>query len=228
MGASPSSGRAAVSGPPVGGGAPAGPVGGKAATNSVATPTSPAAHPPTTGGVIGGYTGVGKPPVATGSDVGEGATGAGGGQGGMGTSTGSGRAIVGGGPPPGAVGGGAPASPADGGTPSNSVAAPTSPAANPPTTGGVIGGHTGVGNPPGNNNDIGGTKASPPISGQAQPPAAPAEARGIAAQAPNSSTGLAKPAEDGISTKIVPAKPCGTAARETDGTTTCVGIPSKR
>ena len=30
------------------------------------------------------------------------------------------------------------------------------------------------------------------------------------------------PAEDGISTKIVPARPCSTAARETDGTTTCV------
>jgi hypothetical protein len=40
-----------------------------------------------------------------------------------------------------------------------------------------------------------------------------------------SRTGLAKPAEDGISTKIVPAQPCTSAARETDGTTTCVGIP---
>jgi hypothetical protein len=38
-------------------------------------------------------------------------------------------------------------------------------------------------------------------------------------------TGLDKVANDGVSTKTVPAVPCGTAARETDGTTTCVGIP---
>jgi len=30
---------------------------------------------------------------------------------------------------------------------------------------------------------------------------------------------------DGISTKVVKAIPCSTAARETDGTTTCLGIP---
>jgi hypothetical protein len=29
----------------------------------------------------------------------------------------------------------------------------------------------------------------------------------------------------GISTKVVKAAPCSTAARETDGTTTCIGIP---
>jgi hypothetical protein len=74
----------------------------------------------------------------------------------------------------------------------------------------------------------GSVAGSPPISGQAQPPVAPAEVRGIAEQPPSSSTGLAKPAEDGIATKIVPARPCSTAARETDGTTTCVGIPGKR
>jgi hypothetical protein len=33
---------------------------------------------------------------------------------------------------------------------------------------------------------------------------------------------------DGVSTKIVPAKPCNMAAHETDGTTTCFGIPNKR
>jgi hypothetical protein len=32
-------------------------------------------------------------------------------------------------------------------------------------------------------------------------------------------------AEDGISTKTIRAVPCSTAARGTDGTTTCVGIP---
>jgi hypothetical protein len=37
--------------------------------------------------------------------------------------------------------------------------------------------------------------------------------------------GLDKVGPDGISTKVVRAAPCTTAARETDGTTTCVGIP---
>ena len=40
---------------------------------------------------------------------------------------------------------------------------------------------------------------------------------------PQSVGGLAKEAADG-STLMVPAVPCSTAARETDGTTTCVGI----
>jgi hypothetical protein len=40
---------------------------------------------------------------------------------------------------------------------------------------------------------------------------------------PQSDAGLAKEAADGT-TKMVPAVPCSTAARETDGTTTCVGI----
>jgi len=40
-----------------------------------------------------------------------------------------------------------------------------------------------------------------------------------------SETGLNKVAEDGVSTKTVRAIPCSTAARETDGTTTCIGIP---
>jgi hypothetical protein len=30
---------------------------------------------------------------------------------------------------------------------------------------------------------------------------------------------------DGISTKVVRAAPCSTTAQETDGTTTCIGIP---
>jgi hypothetical protein len=40
-----------------------------------------------------------------------------------------------------------------------------------------------------------------------------------------SDTGLNKVADDGVSTKTVGAVPCSKAARETDGTTTCVGIP---
>jgi hypothetical protein len=42
-----------------------------------------------------------------------------------------------------------------------------------------------------------------------------------------SGPGLNKVAEDGVSTKTVRAVPCSTAARETDGTTTCVGIPER-
>src|ERR1700677_2558449 len=39
-----------------------------------------------------------------------------------------------------------------------------------------------------------------------------------------SATGLSKVADDGVSTKIVAAVRCSTAAHETDGTTTCIGI----
>src|SRR5260370_461051 len=42
---------------------------------------------------------------------------------------------------------------------------------------------------------------------------------------PGTKTGLDEVAEDGISTKTVIAGPCATAARETDGTTTCICIP---
>jgi hypothetical protein len=37
--------------------------------------------------------------------------------------------------------------------------------------------------------------------------------------------GLDQVASDGVSTKTVRAVPCSTAAHETDGTTTCIGIP---
>jgi hypothetical protein len=39
--------------------------------------------------------------------------------------------------------------------------------------------------------------------------------------------GLDKVASDGVSTRTVKAIPCGTSARETDGFTTCVGIPDQ-
>jgi len=45
---------------------------------------------------------------------------------------------------------------------------------------------------------------------------------------PGNKTGLDEVAEDGISTKTVKAVPCATAARETDGTTTCIGIPDAK
>jgi len=42
---------------------------------------------------------------------------------------------------------------------------------------------------------------------------------------PETAVGLDKVGDDGVSTKTVKAVPCSTAARETDGTTTCIGIP---
>jgi hypothetical protein len=45
---------------------------------------------------------------------------------------------------------------------------------------------------------------------------------------PNSQTGRDLVASDGVSTETVRAVPCSTAARETDGTTTCIGIPERR
>jgi hypothetical protein len=78
-----------------------------------------------------------------------------------------------------------------------------------------------VGAPPGPAAE--GGAASPPITGQSAP-AAPTAVQGIAEQTPGSTVGLSRPAADG-STKIIPARPCSVAAHETDGTTTCVGIP---
>jgi hypothetical protein len=57
-----------------------------------------------------------------------------------------------------------------------------------------------------------------PIAGSAPPVGGPL--------LPGTTTGLDKVADDGVSTKTVRSVPCGTAARETDGTTTCVGIPA--
>jgi hypothetical protein len=108
----------------------------------------------------------------------------------------------------------------------NPVAAPgpsvsDSPPANAPTTGGVIGGYTGTGNV-----GSGTVPSSPPITGQGEAPVVPPGARGVAEQAPGSNTGRTETAADGVSTRVVPAKPCGVAAQETDGTTTCIGLPS--
>jgi hypothetical protein len=66
----------------------------------------------------------------------------------------------------------------------------------------------GAGSPP---------SAGVPIAGAAPPVGGPL--------LPGKDTGLDKVADDGISTETVRAVPCSTAARETDGTTTCVGIP---
>jgi hypothetical protein len=42
---------------------------------------------------------------------------------------------------------------------------------------------------------------------------------------PATDAGWDRVAPDGVSTQTVPAVPCSKAARETDGTTTCIGIP---
>ena len=85
---------------------------------------------------------------------------------------------------------------------------------------GAPSGIAGVGSPPST-----GTAPPPPITGQSAPPA-PTSVQGVAEEAPSSTVGMSRPASDG-STKIVPARRCSTAARETDGTTTCIGIPER-
>ena len=161
----------------------------------------------------------------------------GGPQGGVGSSlrgsSGFGAA-VGGGAPAGAVGGGPPAGLIGGGmapTNTNPVSGSGAGGALSPTIGQAPGAYTGVpaasdipggGPPPGS---TGG--ASPSATGQAQPTDASKLVEGVAEEPPSSGTGFAVLAADGVSTRIVAARPCGVAAHETDGTTTCVGI-SKR
>jgi hypothetical protein len=188
----------------------------------------------------GGGGGAGAGGAGSGA-AGAGAAGPGGGRGGVGTSAISGGNAVGGGAPAGAVGGGAPAGAVGGGAPTSSAMTPAAPgfdpnaavpnsaAANPSSAGAVVGGPTGTGTP--SSAQSSGTFSqggAPPIMGQAQPAAAPPEVRGVIEFPPATTTGLATVAADGVSTKVVPARPCSTAARETDGTTTCVGIPSRR
>lgn len=178
--------------------------------------------------------------------------GVGAGVGGMGTGSaavggGAPAGRVGGGPLAGEVGGGAPGSPSPEGNgaagtgnpganargtiavPSNN---PASGLENAPTTGGVIGASTGL--PPATGNLAGG--ASPSVAGQSQPvtdqpqlnnTVGPKAVEGVAEEPPPSTVGFATPGPDGISTKIVAPRPCGVAAHETDGTTTCVGLPAR-
>jgi hypothetical protein len=151
---------------------------------------------------------------------------------------------VGGGPPAGAVGGGSPGSnnPAGngsagtgnpslnavgGGAGGNGTNAPGIP--NTRTTGGNIGGYGGSTGVAPASNVPGGTSPEA-LRSQRQSttnPTAPKDVQGVAEQAPFSPTGLARTGPDGVSTVIVAARPCGVAAHETDGTTTCVGIPDR-
>jgi hypothetical protein len=147
-------------------------------------------------------------------------------------SSGFGRA-VGGGAAAGAIGGGPPAGLIGGGiAPTNTN--PTSGSGGgtlSPTVGGAPAANTGT--PPASDISAGGPPpgstdgASPSATGQAQPPVAQRPVVGIAEERPTPTTGLAVLAADGVSTRTVAARPCGLAAHETDGTTTCIGIPKR-
>jgi hypothetical protein len=171
-------------------------------------------------------------------------------------AAGMGSAAVGGGAPAGAVGGGPSAGEVGGGSPGSSNPAGNGAAgtgipsrnagsvqgngtnaspgiASPTTTGGVIGGIGGVAPM----TELPGGISPDALSRQSQsnrqsqsdnPTAAPKGIKGIDEQAPFSATGLARPGPDGVSTVTVAARPCSVAARETDGTTTCIGIPEER
>src|SRR4030081_1540220 len=178
--------------------------------------------------------------VPMGFSLAGGAGGRGGALGGGVGAAGMGSAAVGGGPPAGAVGGGSPGSnnPAGngaagtgnpsrnaGGLPGNATNA--SPGiTNATTTGGVIGGGTGVPSAPAPAGGMSPTAFSKqPAPGQA--PTAARAVQGVAEEALSSPTGLSRRGPDGASTVIVAARPCGVAAHETDGKTSCIGIPNR-
>jgi hypothetical protein len=94
------------------------------------------------------------------------------------------------------------------------------------TTGGVIGGSAGVPSAPvlpGGPSPAALGSQSPSVTGAT----APNSVQGVAEEAPLSTIGLARPGPDGVSTVIVAPRPCGVAAHETDGTTTCIGISDR-
>jgi hypothetical protein len=173
-----------------------------------------------------------------------GAIGAGVGAAGMGSAAiGGGAGQVGGGPPAGLVGGGSPNSNNPGGNGSVGTGNPSLNAVgggpggngtntpgipNARTGGSVIGGGVGVPSP----SPFGSPGGTAPeaLSSQRQSTdsaTAPKAVQVVAEEAQFSPTGLAKTGPDGVSTVIVAARPCGTAAHETDGTTTCIGIPGE-
>jgi hypothetical protein len=51
---------------------------------------------------------------------------------------------------------------------------------------------------------------------------------GLATDAPFSRSGRSEVGRDGLSLVIVAPRGCGVAAHDTDGTTTCIGIPTER
>jgi hypothetical protein len=181
---------------------------------------------------------------------------AGGRGGGLGAGVGAagmGSAAVGGGAPAGSVGGGPPAGQVGGGSPGSNNPAGNGSAGtgnpslnavgvgrvgndsntpgvpNTKTTTGNIGGYGGAGIGPAA--DLPGGTSPEALSHQQRPPAngptAPSDVQGVAEEPQFSPTGLARPGPDGVSTVIVAARSCSAAAHETDGTTTCIGIPDR-
>lgn len=65
----------------------------------------------------------------------------------------------------------------------------------------------------------------PPQSSSTRAP--PAAGDNAVQDAPTVTVGRSIPTADGVGTKTVPAKPCTTSARETDGKTTCIGVPAR-
>jgi hypothetical protein len=170
------------------------------------------------------------------------------GHGGLGGGVGAGgmgSAAVGGGAPAGSVGGGAPVGAVGGGTPGasrpagNGAAGTGNPGLNAAgggslgnapeirptttTTGGFIGGEGG---------QTTGVAPARNLPGGGLPPGALNQESPTAAQPtpPNQIQGAANTQEqaDEVLLRPVPARPCGVAAHETDGTTTCIGIPDRR
>jgi|SRR3979490_1303920 hypothetical protein len=75
-----------------------------------------------------------------------------------------------------------------------------------------------------------GSTPSPPTVGVAAPAPGTSPNPEIVPQVgspllPGSQTGRDIVADDGVSTKTVKAAPCSVAAKETDGSTTCIGLP---
>jgi len=179
---------------------------------------------------------------AGGSGAGGAGAGAGGGAGAGVGAAGMGSAAVGGGAPAGAVGGATPAGPVGGGLPGssrpagNGAAGTGNPALNAGggrsrvkapeiptttiTTGGAFGGQGGQTTGAAPARDLPGGAAPADGSNRESPTA-------VQPTPPRQMQGAANPQAraDDVPLRPVPARPCSVAARETDGTTTCIGIP---
>ena len=192
----------------------------------------------------------------TGGTLGGGVGAAGAGSAAVGGGAPGGR--VGGGPAAGAIGGGLPGARDPAGNGAAGAGNPTLNALGPGssgnrtnapgipnsrTQGGAFGGGAGLG---ASTTGVAPARASPggaaPAASNATPssgtenkqgasreePKAQVPITGGAEGAPFSPTGFSRPGRDGVSTVIVAARPCSVAAHETDGFTTCVGVPGKR
>ena len=130
-------------------------------------------------------------------------------------------AAVGGGAPAGAVGGGPPAGLIEGGVaPTNSNPTSGSGAGvEGPAVGGAPGAYTGVSSAP----DTPAGGLPPSLLGKTSNSGSAETERAQSPTGPKSVEGGAA-AQDAGSTRIVAPRPCGVAAHETDGFTTCIGI----